>query len=275
MNAIKTLLITKLRTTNIGNQALSDEVIKLYEDAHGHLVVTGRPEGLFGYSIEKLKKSRDPLKTFEGWADSLIRLLKPIPQGIPFTPVSRRVELLSFNHFKVRNDGLYQSVKNVFRKYVHSDTVFAKAYKKRFLMVASADAIVYSGAGEVGDNNIFLRQLLELRIAQKIGKKTYAVNQSVQVMESPMKEICGLVYSKMLSLIVRGKISKENMAALGVSSDKIQCYPDSAFLNPTPDAGAIERMKNRYAIQKPAVGINATKVAGDLAAWGEIIQLLK
>ena len=36
-----------------------------------------------------------------------------------------------------------------------------------------------------------------------------------------------------------------------------------------------ETMKEKYGIQQPAVGINATKVANNTEAWGEIILLLK
>ncbi len=180
----KTLLITKLKTTNIGNQALSDEVIKLYETAPEHLFAAGRPEGLFGYSIEKLVKSKNAEKTFEAWADGLLRRLQSEATA-GFKPATRRVELLSFDDFKVKNDSLFQSIKNIFRRYIHMEGVFAKAYRKRFVVVSGVDRIIYSGAGEVGDNNIFLRQLLELRVAQKMGKKTYAINQSVEVVESP------------------------------------------------------------------------------------------
>ncbi|WP_276373572.1 polysaccharide pyruvyl transferase family protein [Chryseolinea sp. H1M3-3] len=275
MSLSKILLITKLKTTNIGNQALSDEVIKLYERTPENLHVAGRPEGLFGFSIEKLKKSEDALRTFEAWATSIVDILKPSMHTVVFVPVTRKVELLSFNDFKVRNDKWYQRIKDVFRKYVHSDALFAKAYKKRFLTVAAADSIVYSGAGEVGDNNIFLRQLLELRIAQKIGKKTYAINQSVEVVESPMRQICGFVYKQLDEIIVRGHMSRDNLVSLGVPLARIKCFPDSAFLNQTPSLEAREALRNRYNILKPAVGINATKVADDINAWEEIIKLLK
>src|SRR5688572_2826895 len=123
------LLITKLVTTNIGNQALSDEVIRLYEDIPDQFMVAGRPEGLFGYSIEKLQQSGNAVQLFESWVDNLVSRLKHFQGITPFTPKSKRVELLSFDDFKVKNDRIFQRVKDIFRKYIHSDYLFAKAYK--------------------------------------------------------------------------------------------------------------------------------------------------
>jgi polysaccharide pyruvyl transferase WcaK-like protein len=271
----KTLLITKLKTTNIGNQALSDEVIKLYEKHPERLTVSGRPEGLFGYSIEKLVGSDNPVAKFERWADNLVANLKHTVATNEFKANTSRVELLSFDNFKVKNDKWFQRVKNIFRRYVHAESIFAKAYAKRFAKISSVNAIIYSGAGEVGDNNIFLRQLLELRVAQKLNIKTYAINQSVEVVESPMKEICGFVYQKMNLIVVRGDVSKNNMIAIGVPGEKIKCYPDSAFLNPNPSPAMVKEMKQHYKIVTPAVGINATKVASDMNAWKAITGLLK
>lgn len=267
------LLITKLKTTNIGNQALSDEVIKLYERNPQNLSVSGRPEGLFGYSIEKLKKAKDPIAKFESWSDNLIKYLQSTEQT--FNPKSARVELLSFDDFKVKNDNLFQAIKNIFRKHIHMEWLFARSYKNRFAKICSVDAVVYSGAGEVGDNNIFLRQLLELRLAQKLGKKTYAINQSVEVNESPIKEIYGVVYSKMDKIVVRGNLSRDNMISAGISAEKIECYPDSAFLNPEPSTELVDHVKKQYRIVQPSVGINATKVARDMKAWKEITDLLR
>lgn len=270
----KVLLITKLKTTNIGNQALSDELVKLYERSNGLYHVTGRPQGLFGYSLEKLKKQKDPVAEFEKWADNLVKRLQG-SNGAAFQSQTRYVELLSFEDFKVKNDGIFQAIKNIFRKFIHTESFFAKTYKKRFSLVESSECVVYSGAGEVGDNNIFLRQLLELRVAQKIGKKTYAINQSVETVQKPMMDVCGHVYKNMDKIFVRGEISKSNMIKMGVAPDIINCCPDSAFLNPTPPTDQIELMRNRYSLDLPAVGINATKVAGDTGKWEEIIKTIK
>jgi len=269
------LLITKLKTTNIGNQALSDELITLYEGAEYPFKVVGRPTGLFGYSIEKLSKSKDPISKFEQWADGLVNTLKKSNDSVGFTPSVQRVELLSFSDFKVKNDKFFQSVKNIFRKHLHSDYMFSKAYEPRFRVLNSSDSVIYSGAGEVGDNNIFLRQLLELRIAQKLGKKTYAINQSVEVIDDPVKSICSHVYSKMDSILVRGHVSKEKMIHIGIPENKINCCPDSAFLNKTPNDEIITKIKNKYSIKDKSVGINSTIVADDMLKWGKIIQKIR
>ena len=76
----KVFLVTKLKTTNLGNQALSMELIKLFEEEVGkeNLYVGGRPLGLFGYSIDKLKSSSDPVRLFESWADAVVKKYRPL-----------------------------------------------------------------------------------------------------------------------------------------------------------------------------------------------------
>jgi hypothetical protein len=78
---------------------------------------------------------------------------------------------------------MLRPVKRVIKKYF----LFDKSYIKRLATINSCDYLIYSGAGEASDNHVFLRQMLELRIAQKLGKKTGAVNQSVVVKDEAFK----------------------------------------------------------------------------------------
>src|SRR4051812_2613914 len=73
-NMKKIFLITKLRTTNIGNEALSHEIIKMFTQQLNDVVINinGRPSGLEGYLPTKLFKSPDPITTFEHWTDKIV-----------------------------------------------------------------------------------------------------------------------------------------------------------------------------------------------------------
>ena len=156
----KVFLVTKLKTTNLGNQALSMELIKLFEGRVGksNLYVAGRPVDLFGYSIEALKSSSDPVKLFESWADAVVKKYKP-KQAASNAFVSR------VNDFKLtENKSLkYENIKVLLRplkRRIDKLFLFNSQYVKRLNAITASDFLVYSGAGEVSDNHVFLRQML-------------------------------------------------------------------------------------------------------------------
>lgn len=225
----KVFLVTKLKTTNLGNQALSMELIKLFEENVGkeNLYVAGRPLGLYGYSINALKSSADPVALFEGWADKIVKKYKPISGSSNvfkskvnnFTLTANKS--LAFERFKMLFRPLKRSIDKLF--------LFDKQYVRRLNAINASDVFVYSGAGEVSDNHVFLRQLLEIRIAQKLGKKTGAVNQSVVVRDPAFKKIVNLVYGNMNQAVVRGDISKKTIIAAGVNKDRVSIAPDTAI----------------------------------------------
>ena len=225
----KVFLVTKLKTTNLGNQALSMELIKLFEENIGkeNLYVGGRPLGLFAYSIEALKSSPDPVKLFESWADAVVKKYNPIAsKGAAF--VSRVNDFRLTETKSLKYEGIKKLLRPV-KRILNKLYLFNKDYVKRLNTISSCDFLIYSGAGEVSDNHVFLRQMLELRIAQKLGKKTGAVNQSVVIRNDAFKKIVGLVYGNMDHIVVRGAISKAGLASFGVNEKKIFIAPDTAI----------------------------------------------
>jgi polysaccharide pyruvyl transferase WcaK-like protein len=225
----KVFLVTKLKTTNLGNQALSMELIKLFEANIGkeNLYVGGRPLGLFGYSIDALKSSKDPVKLFESWADAVVKKYRPLAStSNVFVSRVNRFDLTENKSLTVENiKKFFRPLKRKFEKLF----LFDKSYVKRLNAINASDFFIYSGAGEVSDNHVFLRQMLELRIAQKLGKKTGAVNQSVVVKHDAFKKIVNLVYGNMTHAVVRGAISKATIVSFGVNEQKVSIAPDTAI----------------------------------------------
>ncbi len=225
----KVFLVTKLKTTNLGNQALSMELIKLFEENIGkeNLYVGGRPLGLFGYSIDALKTSPDPVKLFESWADAVVKKYKPMASASnAFSPKVNNFKLTEVNSLKFENVKIFL---RPFKRMLNKFFLFNKQYVKRLNAINASDYFIYSGAGEASDNHVFLRQMLELRIAQKLGKKTGAVNQSVVVKNEAFKKIVNLVYGNMNHIVVRGAISKATIVSFGVDERKVFIAPDTAI----------------------------------------------
>lgn len=245
----KVFLVTKLKTTNLGNQALSMELIKLFEESIGkeNLHVAGRPLGLFGYSIKALRSSSDPVKLFEAWADAVIKKYKPISStSNAFTSKVNRFSLTGHESLKVEK---FKVLLRPIKRAIDKLFLFNKQYASRLDTINAADYFVYSGAGEVSDNHVFLRQLLEIRIAQKLGKKTGAVNQSVVVRDEAFKKIVRLVYGNMNYVVVRGNISRDTIIAAGVNGKNVTIAPDTA-IRTNPDITGIKK--------NGKVGINFT-----------------
>ncbi len=245
----KVFLVTKLKTTNLGNQALSMELIKLFEENVGreNLYVAGRPLGLFGYSIKKLKASTNPVQLFESWANAIIKKYQPLSS-------SSNAFKSKVNDFTLTsNESLkYEKMKTLLRplkRAIDKFFLFNKQYVKRLNAINACDYFIYSGAGEASDNHVFLRQMLEIRIAQKMGKKTGAVNQSVVVRDASFKQIVKLVYGNMNHVVVRGNISRDTIIAAGVNKSNVSIAPDTAIKT---DPGLKAVKKNGM------VGINFT-----------------
>jgi polysaccharide pyruvyl transferase WcaK-like protein len=244
----KVFLVTKLKTTNLGNQALSMELIKLFQGKVGkeNLFVGGRPLGLYGYSINALKSSSDPVKLFESWADAVVKKFRSLKTETRF--VSRTGDFNLTNKKSLKFEGLktmLRPVKRVIKKYF----LFDKSYIKRLATINSCDYLIYSGAGEASDNHVFLRQMLELRIAQKLGKKTGAVNQSVVVKDEAFKKVVQLVYGNMNQIVVRGATTKAGLVSFGVDESKVAIAPDTAIRTSSDFQGVAKNGK---------VGINFT-----------------
>ncbi|MEO8414726.1 MAG: polysaccharide pyruvyl transferase family protein [Ginsengibacter sp.] len=239
----KVFLVTKLQTTNLGNQALSMELIKLFEENIGkeNLYVAGRPLGLLGYSINKLKASPDPVKLFESWADAVVKKYRPLAgSSNVFKPRINDFSLSKRKSLKLEN---FKRWLRPFKRAFDRFFLFDKQYVKRLNAINVADFLIYSGAGEASDNHVFLRQMLELRVAQKLGKKTGAVNQSVVVRNEAFKKIVNLVYGNMNHVVVRGNISRDVIIDSGVNKDKVSIAPDTAIKTNPPGWHSVKKTK--------------------------------
>lgn len=254
---MKVFLITKLRTTNVGNQALSEEIIKLFtsEVDKTSLFVSGRPMGLDGYTRSRIESSSNPVGLFEEWVDKIVKYFAQNKgEQTHFYPQIPRVELIGLNQPKLRFESIKARLRPV-KRFFSAFKTYNKPYHKRLGIISSCDWLIYSGAGEVGDNNVFLRQLLELRIAQKLGKKTAAVNQSVVIKTETYKRLVAHVYGGLDKIVVRGEVSRKNLISYGVRSSIFTVAPDTALNTYIPGKTLNADFESS---SKPLVGINFT-----------------
>lgn len=264
----KVFLVTKLTTTNIGNQALSHEIIDLFKNKVGekNLIVAGRPLGLSIFDFEEIKNSREPVKLFEKWADIAFRKYQKSSKKIIFQSHIKGVKLNTSESSELKYDSIKSLLRPLKRK-LSKLAIYESVYENRLNQINSSDLLVYSGAGEVGDTNVFLRQLLEIRIAQKLGKRTAAVNQSVVVKTSVYEKLLLHVYGKMEKVVVRGQISIDLLIKCGINPAILALAPDTAILTKVP---SLRKTNNKL------VGINFTKgIKYDVKTAKKVIDHVK
>lgn len=249
----KIFLITKLKTSNIGNEALSHEIISLFHEKleNCSINVNGRPSSLDGYQASILAKSDNPLQLFEKWSDEIVNKLKK-EKEVEFKPNKGKVILLSdASDFKTDQ---WKAWLRPIKRWFNSKLIYSKSYEERAKMLKASDWIIYSGAGEVNDGNgstnindgnVFLRQLIEIRVAQKLGIKSAAINQSVNLKTTLFQSICAHVYGKMEKIIIRGNTTRENLINYGIPSSIIEVAPDSAINTKIDDSVKLKKNKNK------------------------------
>lgn len=276
----QTFVITKLKTTNVGNQALTQELVDMFIDVHpkNKFIFEGRPMGLDGYTIDRLSKSQDAILTFEKWAKNIADKSKEI-DSITFKSlefVKPQVKLISFSNEDAAVERIKSKYLRPLKRYLSRYIVYAPIYKNRLALIKQSETLIYSGAGEVGDNNVFLRQLLEIRVAQLLGIKTAIVNQSVVLKTKLFYNLTGYVYGKLNQLVVRGSVSKNNLISYGVDASKILMAPDTAFRTSEPDKNLASELAKKYSISDNTVGINITNwFKTDYSKLDEIITIIK
>jgi polysaccharide pyruvyl transferase WcaK-like protein len=255
----KIFLITKLKTTNIGNEALSHEIIIMFKELVPGAVINinGRPAGLDGYLPSKLYQAKDPIQAFETWTDHIVRKIKQEPD-VQFKANQPKV-VLYFEQKFFKRDKWKSKLKPLKRLY-YSLLTYSNQYKERARQLKQADWLVYSGAGEVndqhgniGNSHVLLRQLIELRVAQKLGVKTAAINQSIFILTPFFQKLAAHVYSKMEKIVVRGNASKNKLIEFGVPANLISTAPDSAVNTIIPVKSGNARSSNRVGVNFPSL----------------------
>jgi polysaccharide pyruvyl transferase WcaK-like protein len=225
----KIFIISKNKTTNLGNVALTSELIKLYEARRRKdesFIFAGRPDGLNLVNYEKFMASRDHMKLFQTWVDKVLSARRGEPV---WNEGSSKQDVTYVTHVTRLNKSPRVSRLKLFAKRLLMRDVSAQ-YVQRLSIASAADLVLYSGAGEVGDDVVLLRQLVELAVLQSTGVKTCAINQSINIRNEKMMQVCGSVYSKMECVVVRGTRSKAKLEEMGVRSERIFVCPDTAIL---------------------------------------------
>lgn len=261
-------LITKTRTQNQGNQALSiawrDYLAARYPQARVRLFERA-PKQLKRYSVRALAAERDPVAAFDRIAKGLLRRMPADPGPDPSVwdvqhdPAQQQV---------VRFRRLRQALR--LRSRVAALNLGAGAYLNRLRHITQADLVVINPAGEFQRDarDTALHYLLETRCAQFAGCRTAFVNLSFEVADPTVVQLSDHVFSSCDVVEFRDEESRAHYAGHD-GQREVAVLPDGAILS------RIERPE-RPGGRGLALAINALQVnAHGLAAhWDAFLPEL-
>jgi polysaccharide pyruvyl transferase WcaK-like protein len=297
MNKSPTItVITKLSTPNAGNQAVSTELIRLLKrtcpDARTY--AGWQEPGLERYSLARLKSSgQDSLNTLDLWAE---RILKEYDsnrkrnlehaQNISSYELSsgqnNLTNLVKLNsHVPPLPLRFYNKGKRTLRALLDRQRVYGRNYENWLNILARSDWVIYSPAGALLDlvADDVVRDFLGLRIAQKMGAKIAAVNQSIEIKRPLLLNLLGQLYSGFDVIVVRDPASAQRLEEIQVPQEKINLAPDTAYLAyPVPaDDRRVENILKAENIKPGTVGIavQPRENGFDYSDWGRVIETLR
>ena len=268
MSYPKITLITKTRTQNQGNQALSiawrDYLASRYSDARVRLFVRA-PKYLKRFTASTFASASDAVGSFDGIAHRLLERAPAEPVGNPSVwdvqhdPSQKQV---------IRFRQVRQALR--LRSRLASLNVGSRDYLNRLSHLTAANLVVVNPAGEFQRDarDTALHYLLETRCAQLSGCRTAFVNLSFEVSDPMVIRIADHVFSHCDVLEFRDSESESHYTENGGSVEPT-VLPDLAVNS------SIER-RPRKERKGLALAINALQVHehGLAEMWDALVSEL-
>jgi polysaccharide pyruvyl transferase WcaK-like protein len=266
------LLITRVRTLNKGNQALSRAWVTLLEGAFPDAalrVLERRPRHLLQYRLSDLAKARDPYRAF----DELTTKLAKLAPGPDYThPVAETAEILLDENIPAptRHVALRQrlNLRGLLARAGH----YADEYRHRLSACQRASLVIVNPAGEFfpREPSAAFYHLLDADVARKLGVPTAIVNHTMDITDPVLRAIIPRLYRDLDLVEFRDTASVEAFEKMGGDLSNVVVAPDLALTTefhgtPTKRAGTV------------AVAINAPEAAanGYLPQWEETIAAVR
>lgn len=268
-NKPRIILITKTRTQNQGNQALSiawrDFLAGQYPQASVRLLERA-PSYLKRFTTAQLRAAEDPVEAFDAIARELLGK-RPVHTdkdtsrwNVDHDPGQKQV---------LRFLNLRKALR--LRSRLAALDVGAAEYHERLAYLCTADMVVVNPAGEFQRNatDTALNYLLETRCAQLSGISTAFVNLSFELADKVLIRVADHVFSRCDVVEFRDTESKAYLDEMGGVSKPL-IYPDGAIMT------AVERREERFG-KGIALAINALQVRDNnlSTGWDGIIDDLR
>jgi len=272
MTSSEILLITRVRTINKGNQALSSAWVAMLQRAFpdaGLRLMERRPHHLLQYTLRRFASARDPIREFEAVTTKLARLA-PGPSFV--APV--RAEPHVVLDEKVARQPHFAALRQRLnlRRWAARAGRYKVQYQQRLAACQRARLVVLNPAGEFfpEDPNPALYHLLDLYVAHKLGQPTAIVNHTLDVKDPTLRRLIPHIYRSLELVGFRDEKSVDAFRAMGGDTRNVLVTPDLALTIPRPTAPAPRTGKIAVALHSPAASwSNRT------SSWMDLIVALE
>lgn len=278
-------VLTNMKPTNVGNQALSTELLRLVTRLRPDATVypVGRSSGLDTITARDVD---DVPRLIDGWVDELVRRAEAAPKdaaGAVYTgavvPLVRRSSTRIVMRQWTRKLRLRARAKTLlYRLGVRDDASQRQPIRTRNM--GSSELVIYNAAGELnphpGSFDVVLRSLVELLAAQRLGARTFVVNHSVECCDRFAERVVAYVYPRLTGVVVRDQQSRDELRRLGVPDANVRVVPDIALLaRPARDASALRASDDVPARKLVGLSINYWDASEHETGWVEFVRALR
>ncbi|HEY0190413.1 MAG TPA: polysaccharide pyruvyl transferase family protein [Kofleriaceae bacterium] len=266
------LLITRIRTNNKGNQALSSAWAAMLAEAFPGAQVRAlerRPSHVAQYTFDQLQHARDPFRLFDEMSSQLAKLA-PGPGFISAPKGPPRIQLSE----AITPEPMFAALRKRLnlRKWAARAGRYREDYRKRLAAIQRAQLVVVNPAGEFFPENPApaFYHLLDAHVAKKLGRHTAIVNHTLDVNDPTLRKLIPRIYKDLDLVGFRDDKSIATFKAMGGDLANVLVTPDLALMTARP-AGR-KPVANRVAI---AVHAPAASWSDRASLWVDVIAGLK
>jgi polysaccharide pyruvyl transferase WcaK-like protein len=271
MAASEILLITRVKTLNKGNQALSSAWLAMVRRAFpeaGIRVLERRPRHLAQFTLAQFAAERDPFRAFTATAERLAKLA-PGPDFIG-PPPEPRIELDESMPPPDRLAWIRQRLN--LRGWAARAGLYVDEYRRRLAACQRARLVVVNPAGEFfpREPGPAFYHLLDAFVAHTLGRPTAIVNHTMDIDDPTLRRLIPPLYRQLGLVGFRDDKSVAAFRAMGGDLGNVLVTPDLALTTSTP-AGRTRR------VGTVGIAINVPEAAayGYEARWVEAIRGLQ
>lgn len=272
MSADEILLITRLRTLNKGNQALSAAWLAVVEQAFSSTpvrVLERRPRHMLQYTLRDLARAKDPYAAFIAIAKKCARLAPgAAAAGGPPTPT--RILLDETIQPPQRFVALRQRLN--LRGKLAALGRYRPELERRLAAMQRARLVVVNPAGEFypREPQAALYHLFDAAIAHELGRPTAIVNHTMDITDPTLRAIIPRLYRDLALVGFRDEKSVGAFKQMGGDTKNVLVTPDLALTTVLGTSAAVRD-------KAIAVAVNVPEAAAGkyLDRWREAIAGLE
>jgi polysaccharide pyruvyl transferase WcaK-like protein len=266
------VLITRVRTLNKGNQALSAAWLGLVKQAFPGTsirLLERRAQHLAQYTLQQISRARDPFRAFDALTTQLARLA-PGPDFVAPVTGEHRVVLDERLAGEIRFERLRQRVN--LRGWLARAGRYRHDYRARLAAFQRARLVVINPAGEFFPRSPepAFYYLIDAHVAHKLGRPTAIVNHTMDIDDATLRALVPRVYRDLALVGFRDSKSIDAFRAMGGDTHNVVVSPDLALLSRAAPAQA--RRRGTVAI---AINVPEAAARGYAAQWIDVVRSLR